>query len=349
MSKKKKKKMTNGRLALILLAEIVVLLGMVVGYANFYIDMQLDKMQKLDIDVTMNEGSNPDQDGYILIALFGIDARDNSNMAAGNRSDSIMIASINKKTDEVRIVSLYRDTLLYVDSDGGYTTKATHAYAYGGPELAVQMLNENLDLHITDYMTVNFLALTKTIDRLGGVDINVEENELPVLNTSIAEQVNVTGIYSDGVFQTGYLHLNGTQATAYSRIRSTDLGDITRTERQREVLAAMLKEAKSSDLATIDDIMDEVFPLVLTNIDKKQMKKLAKGIFDYTMSDTKGFPLSYQPVDHPSKGSILVPADLITNVSELHYFLFGTENYVPSQKVQDISNQITNETGVYAN
>lgn len=349
---KKRKRLTNGKLGLILLGEIVVLLAMIVGYAAFYIDMQYDKVQYHEIneeDLSINEGSNPDQDGYKIIALFGIDARDNTNMGAGNRSDSIMIASINEETDEIKIISVYRDTLLNVNYDGGFTTKVTHAYAYGGPELALQTLNENLDLHITEFVTVNFLALTKAIDRLGGVYVNVEENELPVLNTSIAEQVNVTGIYSDGVFQTGLLKLNGTQATAYSRIRSTDLGDITRTERQREVLSAMLSEAKASDLATIDDIIDEVFPLVYTSIDKKEMLELAKGIFDYTMTETKGFPLSYVPVDHPSKGAVLVPADLATNVSELHLFLFGTENYVPTQKVQDISNQIINETGVYAN
>ncbi len=347
--KKRKKRMSNGTLGLIFLGELIVLLLMIIGYAKFYIDMQFDKIQYEELDeenLSINEGSNPAQSDYKLIALFGIDARDNTNMGTGNRSDSIMIAAINKDTDEVKIVSLYRDTLLNVDYDGGFTTKITHAYAYGGPELAIKTLNENLDLQITDFVTVNFLALTKAIDELGGVTVHVEEDELPVLNTSIAEQVNVTGIYSDGVFETGELRLNGTQATAYARIRSTGMGDITRTERQREVLSAMFSEAKSAGLSTIDNILDEVFPLVYTSISKDEMIKLAEGLLKYELSDNAGFPFTYEPVSHASKGSIIVAADLSTNVTKLHEFLFGTVNYVPTDRVKELSDQITNETGV---
>lgn len=329
--------------------ELVVLLVMVIGYGVFYLNQQAGKIQYVKIDkdkVSINEGANEQQKGYKTIALFGIDARSNTSMDAGNRSDSIMIASINNDTKEVKIVSVYRDTLLSVDYKGGITTKATHAYAYGGPEMAIKMLNQNLDLDITDFVTVNFLALTKAIDDLGGVTIGVEENELKVLNRSIAEQVNVTGIQSDGVFTTGNIRLNGTQATAYARIRSTDRGDITRTERQREVLSQMIVEAKKTNLSTINNIIDDVFPNVYTSIDQKEMYNLAKSLFDYELGETAGFPFEQKGVKHATKGSILVPADLESNVSELHRFLFGTENYVPTQNVRNISAEIANETGV---
>ncbi len=350
MSKKKKGMNANAKWAIALFVEIIILAVMVLGYMVFWADSKLDTMQIVEIDeeeLVINDGANQDQKGYKTIALFGIDARSTDSMEEGNRSDTIMIASINNETGEVKIVSVFRDSLLEVADGSGLTTKVNAAYAYGGPELAISTLNANLDLEITDFVTVNFLALSKAIDHLGGIQIDVESDELPMLNACITEQINVTGIYSEGVFETGDLLLNGTQATAYARIRSTDLGDITRTERQRDVLSKMLAKAKTSDLDTIEAIIDDVFPCVCTSISKDEMLDLAKGLLDYELGETVGFPLAYVPYDHPEKGSILVPADLNENVSAMHEFLFGTENYIPTTEVQNISSKITNETGIW--
>ena len=334
MSTKNKKKLSaNAKWGIAFLVEILVLVVMVVVYVAVYFNKKYDKVQYHEIneeDLAINEGSNEAQKGYTTIALFGIDSRSNTDMEEGNRSDSIMIASINNDTKEVRIVSVYRDTLLEIEDGSGLTTKVNAAYAYGGPELAIQTLNSNLDLQITDFVTVNFLALTKAIDDLGGIN------------------VDITGIYSDGVFTTGPQLLNGTQATAYSRIRSTDQGDITRTERQREVLSKMIAKAKSSDLSTINNIIDDVFPNVCTSISKDDMINLAKSLMQYELGDTIGFPMAWSPVNHPTKGSILVPANLEANVSALHEFLFDTPGYTPTAQVQRISSVIENETGVGA-
>lgn len=350
MSKSKKKKMSaTAKWGIALLVELAVLITMVAGYFVYWTNSKLDGIKHVELeleDMDFNDGANEAQKGFKTIALFGIDARSNTSMAEGNRTDSIMIASINNETKEVKIVSVYRDTLLQVRDGSNITTKVNAAYSYGGPELALKTLNANLDLEISEFVTVNFLALTMAIDDLGGIVIGVEENELPVLNSSIQEQIGVTGIYSDGVFTTGDLLLNGTQATAYARIRSTDRGDITRTERQREVISKMIGKAKKSDFATIEDIIDDVFPNVYTSLDKKELISLAKGIFDYELGDTSGFPFEFAPVNHDSKGAILVPANLEANVSALHEFLFGTKGYVPTQTVKDISSQIQNETGV---
>ena len=208
-------------------------------------------------------------------------------------------------------------------------------------------MNACLDLQITEFVTVNWLALTKAIDCLGGVTVHIEEDEIQVLNQYIAGQVTVTGIYSDGVFATGNQLLNGTQATAYARIRSTDRGDITRTERQRDVLTKMINKAKGTDMSTIEDIIDEVFPNVYTSITQDEMYSYVKGIFSYKLDETVGFPFAYMPVNHAYKGSVLVPANLEANVSALHLFLFGTENYEPTQTVKDISAKLEAETGVY--
>ena len=192
-----------------------------------------------------------------------------------------MIVNINNETKEVRIVSVYRDSYLEIENESPVTAKVNAAYAYGGPQLAMKTLNANLDLQITDFVTVNFLGLTKAIDDLGGITVHVEEDELPVLNMAVAEQISVTGIYSDGVFTTGDLLLNGTQATAYARVRSTDQGDITRTERQRYVITKMFEKAKSSDLSTIDNIIDDVFPEIATSLTEDEIKELLAKIKEY--------------------------------------------------------------------
>ena len=247
----------------------------------------------------------------------------------------------------MKICSVYRDTLLQVSKEDGstLTTKINAAYAYGGPELALQTLNKNLDLNISEYVTVNWEGLTRAIDSLGGVTVHVEENELDTLNGVLAEQIQVNGIYSDGVYETGYVTLNGAQATAYSRIRSTDQGDITRTERQREVIQAMLSEIKKSDLTTINTIIDEIFPYVGTSITEDQMYELAKGVFSYELKESVGFPMAWQYYSTEAKGSCIAPEDLTENVITLHKFLFNTDSYTPTSTVQTISTQITAETG----
>ena len=352
MSKNNKKGLSaNAKWGIALIVEVIIIVIMGVCYFNFWFNDKMSQIQTKDLDETqlnINEGANEAQKGYTTIALFGIDARDVNSMEEGNRSDSIMIASINNDTKEIRIVSVYRDTLLEVADGSGLTTKVTHAYAYGGPELAIQTLNANLDLEITEFATVNFLGLTKAIDDLGGITIDVKEAELPMLNACISEQISVTGIYSDGVFQTGEQLLNGTQATGWARIRSTDQGDITRTERQRTVISKMVAKAKSSDMDTINNIIDDVFPNVLTSLSKDELLSLAKSVFDYQLGANAGFPFAYQAVEHPEKGSILVPADLTSNVAALHQFLFESESYIPTQSVQNISSKIQSETGVSA-
>lgn len=349
-NKSKKGLGTNAKWGIALVVEILILVIMGVVYAKVWVGQKFEKIQVVkvneeEVNESINEGANEAQKGYTTIALFGIDARDSYSMAEGNRSDSIMIASINNETKDVKIVSLFRDTLLYVPGND-VTTKVTHAYAYGGPELAMMTLNANLDLEITQFVTVNFKALSMAIDGLGGIELDIDDDEIPMLNACISEQINVTGIYSDGIFSAGHYDVNGTQATAYARIRSTDQGDITRTERQREVVSKMISKAKKADIATLDAVVDDVFENVATNITKDEMYDIIKGLMKYNLKDTAGFPFGMTLADSAEKGSIIVPGTLETNVSALHLYLFGTENYSPSQKVKDLSGMIQGETGV---
>lgn len=344
--------MRNRKLKQILAIEIIIFLVLLVSYfiytiKNKYNLMNINDLQEDEIQV--NSGLlDAEVNEYTNIALFGGDSRDTGTLGRGTHSDCIMIASINNKTKEVKIVSIYRDTFLEIAKEDPSCQKVTHAHFIGGPEMAIDTLNRNLDLKITEYATVDFTAMTKAIDLLGGVNVHVEENELEILNMALDEQIEANGIYAPHVTQTGDLLLSGAQATAYARIRSTGLGDITRTERQREVVSSMIAQAKQSDMATINQIIDDVFPYVSTSLTEADTMALAASLFSYELGETTGFPFTYENKTIGSKGAVLVPADLENNVIVLHKFLFGTEEYTPSETVQRISNDIKMETGVQA-
>ncbi len=347
--KNKKRLSANARWGIALVVELIIIVVMVVAYGNNWLNEKYSLLNVNDYDeaeLDINEDANSDMKGYTNIALFGIDARD-SSLGAGNRSDSIMIASINNDTKEVKIISVYRDTILEIQKDNPSTAKINGAYAYGGPLMAIKTLNANLDLSITEYVTVNWEGLTRAIDKLGGVYVNVEENELSTLNQALAEQIATNGIYSDGVFETGYIRLNGAQATAYARIRSTGQGDITRTERQREVLSSMVAQMKKSDLSTINAMIDEIFPYISTSVTKDEMLQLAASMMSYELSEESlGFPISYSFYDGGNaKGSCIAPNNLEENVKALHRFLFATEEYEPTENVKRISDELISETG----
>lgn len=351
MSKSRKKKSSNKRLGLILFFEIIVFAGLVAGYAWYYVNHALDlivsdETPKEEIDVS--DAVTETMAEYTTIALFGLDTRQNVDMTKEGmaHSDAVIIASINNNTHEVKLVSVYRDCFLEMARPEPSTQKFTHAYFLGGPICAVETLNKNLDLDITDYVSVDFKALSNAIDALGGVTIDVKSNELNNLNKNLQEQIQVTGIASDGVWSAGEQTLNGAQATAYARIRKVGNGDFERTQRQRAVISAMVKKAKESNLNTVTELINTIFPQIATNMSKSQIIDLAKNIFDYELGDNIGFPLANETPTLGSKGSVVVPCDLISNVKHLHEFLYPEDTtYTPSSEVTRISQAITAETG----
>lgn len=352
---RKNKKSTNKRLGIILLVEILVFIGLILGYAWYYFNyamnlMQTDDTPKEDIDVS-EAVTETMETTYTTIALFGLDTREkNANLTSSGvaHSDAVILVSINNETKEIKMASVYRDCFLEIASNTPTTQKFTHAYLLGGPTCSVETLNRNLDLNIKDYVSVDFMALTNAIDALGGITINVKSNEINNLNKNIEEQVRVTGNYSEGVWSAGEQTLNGTQATAYARIRKVGNGDFERTQRQRKVIEAMVEKAKQSDLSTLNNVIKEVFPDVATNMTQAQILDLAKDLLAYELGDNMGFPSSNQIPTLGSKGSVVVPADLLSNVKYLHEFLYPEDtDYVPSSEVERISAAITNETGVY--
>ena len=310
-----------------------------------YVYAKWSKIDTQDIkaeDIVINEEIKLNKEldlgeGYKNVALFGVDSRDGS-LGKGNRTDCIIVASLNNETKEIKMVSVYRDTLLDL-SEGTYQ-KCNGAYSYGGPVLAINMLNMNLDLDIEDYVTVDFGAIADAIDLLGGIEIELTEEEVPVLNKYLLETADSAGKESYFIGSPGLQALDGVQATTYARIRSTAGGDFARTERQRIVVEKMFEKAKKADLATINEIIDKVFPQVSTSFTLQELLMYASAYSEYTLAGNMGFPQDNYMDTVSGLGSIIVPDDLVSNVTKLHEFLFGTTGYTPSSTVQNVSSNI---------
>ena len=342
---------------ILFILEIVVLLLFIGGlFVYGQISAKLDKIdiQETDLadqDIVTNDQA-PQMTGYTTYALFGLDHRSKNEKLNTENSDTIIIASINNDTKAVKLVSVYRDTLLNVKDDT--YSKANSAYALGGPTNAVSMLNTNLDLNITDYVAIDFNALVTVVDCLGGLDIPLSYAEIVHMNNYCVETSEETGkSYTpvelpdpkpedeEAIVDT--YHLNGVQATSYCRIRYTASLDMGRTERQRRVIQMIVDKAKKAGLSTIFDIMDQVFPMVKTSVSKTEILKMIPAMIGYSIDETTGFPNDYKFAQ--VKGSVIVPTTLESNVLKMHQFLYGDTSYTPTQDVLNRSAQITNIAG----
>ncbi len=328
---------------IILVIAVFVLYSVLSGTKSGKLDLDEDK---IIINKQVQEAEETTMKGYRNIALFGVDSTTGA-LTKNTRSDTIMIASINQDTGECKLVSVYRDTYLNLSNDS--YNKCNAAYAKGGPEMAINMLNMNLDLNITDFVTVGFAGLTDTIDALGGVYIDVDDSEISHLNNyqlCIAEDLKRS--YTP-VANTGYQLLDGLQATGYCRIRYTAGDDFKRAERQREVLSAVADQAKKASLPQLTDTANSVFDKVYTSLDLSEIVKMLGNVTNYYISDTAGFPEETNRATGTigSKGSCVIPLNLEDNVKWLHQFLFEDYDYEPSATVKECSERIYNETNGY--
>lgn len=347
--KKKKTSRRKRQRRKIIIAVIVVLLALIMIPIAFSWS-KYDKMGKVvinDKDVKINEltpETKKVMEGYENIALFGLDNRSTGSYERGN-SDTIIVVSINKDSGEIKMASVYRDT--YLDIDDNKFRKANAAYANGGPKQAIDMLNKNLDLNITDYVSVDFSALVEAVDLLGGIEIDkLEADEAKWVNAYVTDTVENTG-YSDYVPPVSAgenVHMNGVQATAYARVRYVGL-DYGRTERQRTVITKMFEKAKQCDLLTLNKMMDEMLPQISTSLSPTELLGLASGVAKYHMGENTGFPFDKESHDVGSMGDMVIPLDLESNVVKLHQFLYSNEEYTPSQTVKDLSATIHANTG----
>lgn len=342
---RKKKKGGMSVLGKIAIA-LCILLLLVVFAAIAVVYSKIDKMDFRELDpdkLSINDGYEYDETGYLNVALFGLDKRENVE-EMGTRSDTIIIASLNRETKEVRMASVYRDTLLQMD-DGTYN-KANAAYAFGEEEEAVAMLNRNLDMDIDHYVTVDFSAMVDMIDAVDGIDVEVTEEEIPYLNNYSCEIIENTGVDTWEIKEPGYQHLTGVQATAYARIRATEGDDYRRTERQRLVLTKIAEKAQAVSLSSLNMMIDRVLPKVRTNFTLPEILAYAKDVKKYTIGETLGFPFDLDTMYYGDAGDSVVPDNLEDNVKQLHEFFFGEDGYSPSSNVSKISDELVYVTGI---
>ncbi len=338
----RKRRRRKKRLRAVILFFETIILMLLMGTA--YVMVKYDKFQFVGMDnIEVNEGI--DLEGYTTIALFGGDSRE-GQLEEGTHADTIIVVSIDNESKDIRMASIYRDTLLKQMNDT--YRKANNAYFVGGPEEAVNMLNKNLDLDIEDYATVDFKAMADVVDLLGGIEITVTDAEAKMMNKYIGETAKAAGKKAKELEGGGTYKLDGPQAVTYSRLRKLEGGDYKRTERQRTVIKKLFKKIKTTDLATINDIIDTVFPQVSTSFSLKKIIGLASALMDYTFGESEGFPFEKSDgITYPEAGDVVVAQGLAENVRELHEFLYP--NQVPeevSETVQTISAELENETGV---
>ena len=277
-------------------------------------------------------------DGYYNILLMGVDSRDMGELD-GTRSDAIMVVSINEETSDVKILSVYRDTYLKMGDTYTYD-KITHACVYGGPEMTTKSLNQALDLDIRNYVVVNFKAVADLVDAVGGIEVNVEDYEISELNKITKNTAMHLGYDNYKlVEQSGLQTLDGCQAVAYSRIRKGVGDDFKRTERMRTVVSLTTEKMKDLPFKELRKIIKVITPHVRTNISMKNVLGLAFRLPQYNIIGTEGWP--YNITTGLINGvSYVLPSDLAFNTAKMHTEFFGQEDYEPSDKVYEISNQI---------
>lgn len=343
LAKKKRKR----KFKILLGVEIaVIVIAFLAVFGFLWIKSKYNVMT--DQDITFLEAdiaTNSDIDSnaavfsgkYTTFMLYGVDSRSNDTLVKDTNADTEIVVSLNNETGEISMVSIMRDTALQTSS--GRYKKVTDSYCAYGVKESIEMMNRNLDLTITKYVTVNWKAVIDAINILGGIDVDIKAAEVSQINYFGEEANRYAGYsnYQNVSSGAGVKHLDGAQAVGFARIRNVnrdgDSDDFARTNRQRIVIEAMLKAAKSADLSTINKLIDEVMPGIATNITFEEAIGLASNMSSYKIANQGRFPFDYKSGQY----DMLFPNTLSKGVSKLHEILYGEKNYQPSGTVNNIS------------
>lgn len=282
------------KLSLLKKISIILMAGIIsVGTAcGYYINSFLEDYNYVELtsnDEELGISSEPEEVADLSteitnIALFGVDGRSLEKIE-GN-SDSIMVISVDKLHNKIKVISIMRDSLVKVEGYGN--RKITEAYGLGGAELAVRTLNENFNLNIREYATVNFEGMAEIIDAVGGVTVNVTEGEMENANGSISEQAFYAGVSPNFITEPGEQVLDGMQAVGYARIRKVDnpngsYGDFGRTDRQRYIMEQLFNKALAMDITSYPSFVKALLPYMETSLSISQVLDLA-GILSREVS-----------------------------------------------------------------
>jgi len=318
------KKMKPWKKIILSVFMIIVIFG---GVATSYTFYELSKIKTVKISrVDVDLGIKPEvvkkiETGNKItnIALFGLDRRDANEPS---RSDSIMILSIDEKHKKMKMTSIMRDT--FVDIKGHGKTKINHAYAYGGAPLAIKTLNENFNLNIRDYVTVDFFNFEKLIDAIGAVTIDIRQDEISTMNSCIGEVSRIEKKIIPQITKSGPQVLNGLQAVAYSRVRYTAGGDFQRTERQRTVLAALLTKIQSLGVKEFPTVVSKLLPYTETSIVSMDIIKLGKEVISFKKAsmEQERFPLDGYCSGKTIDGVWYLVPNMDATVDQLHKYIY---------------------------
>ena len=333
----------GGKIKLVLLAVLVVIMAFVLLCMGMF-----GKVGKIDINkdnIGINEQVAKDLKKYRNIVLLGVDARDMDDYE-NCRTDAMIIVSIDKKNNEIRQISVYRDTYVYANEDYGYD-KITNIHAYAGTEGTLHALNENMDLNIGEVVVVNWKAVANAIDALGGIEIEVLDSEINELNKYMNETARSIGGTATKVEKAGVQTLDGVQAVTYSRIRKdAATGDYRRNERMKIVVSATVEKALKNPWK-IPKAASVALPQVRTNLSSSDIMGLALSFVTNKMTDSVGWPFDTSGWTAYNGAWCGVPVTLNSNVTELHEKYFGQPDYTPTERVQEISAEISARTGYY--
>ena len=325
----------------------------------------------------------PNYDSYETYVFFGSDSRaedeswkspdggkiiingDGTNKGTDGapRSDVIMLINVNRSSKTINIVSVYRDTALAIgeSSDAVDFQKANKAYAEYGPKEACKVLEKNLDIRIKGYAVSNFKGVADVIDSLGGIRVNIEDeatyqvvqkskrlyNVIDTANEYIREMDDVYHTETDLLEHSGEQDLNGIQAVAYARVRYTEGSDMRRTQRQKAVLIKMIEKYSNLDNEKKIPLITQNASAIDTNLDLLELAKLIKAVSDYKIEADKGFPYYKSSYKDATKGDLIVPCDLQTNIIQLHQRIYGESRYVPNDIVKKYSKALETETDLH--
>ncbi len=315
----KKKKSEVKRLIIILITIIVLGLAVIVGFGFNYLFGGLNQndigndFSELGIDSSrydLTKGSN-----IVNIALFGVDNRGN---AFTGLSDTIIIASLNRNTGAIKLISIARDDQVHVEGYG--EIKANAAYSYGGPVLAIKTLNSNFDLDIQDYATINIANLAKVIDAAGGVTIEITEAEKNMAN-GIMDELTPK---APKIQKSGTVLLDGTQATAYCRIRKLD-SDIYRISRQKKVLEVLFQKAKTLDPIKMAETVHEIMPMVETSLNYNEIISLA-SILTNSKVHLENLTFPHKNTEYTNNSAWDIVFDLDVAAQEIHDYIYNDIN-----------------------
>ena len=301
-------------------AMILMLMIAVAGLGVIYVQGLMGKIKRTHIDV--KKLSCVDVDGYVNIALLGVDSRKmkKKNLKQSN-TDCIIVVSMNTKTNDVNLISVYRDTYLRLNGTETYQ-KINSAFAYGGAAGTIKTLNENMDLNIKNYVLFNFKMVADLVNAVKGIEVDVKDYEIEELNKYTIQTANNVGQKKYKLVKSpGKQTLEGVQAVSYGRIRKGVGDDFKRTSRMRIVIKKVTEKLKTEGVGTLMKLMDKLLPQLQTNLSNNDMIGLAQRLSKFKIKKSRGWPYKVA-TGYIDQSSFVFPVDLEKNVVKLHKEMF---------------------------